>query len=375
MSRIKQPFNVVELYAGTSRSVEPFRAWKRCKIALLIDSSSLARRTYLENFPGSPYLRRSLAKMKPDEVITAAGGRIDILLGCPPCQGFSESGKRNPRDPRNSHMSRFAQVIEAARPMAVALENVPMAATSSEYDDLVTMLDRLDYHWTSMLGNAIQYGSCQNRQRLILVALHKDVRVEPKLRRPTHGDNKRVFSYASRTYRSVALHLTEMLGVAPSTQRLAGQQVIDWTDELGRRPAKTIWDCIGDLQDVTGKEAQLLNHVSWNHSTLIRRRMGQIAEGAQWAGSKDYFSHSYGRLHRRGFARTITGYFPYAGCGRFWHPVENRALTLREAARIQGFPDSFRFFAQTKETAKLVGNALDSVFASICYKAIRSALE
>jgi site-specific DNA-cytosine methylase len=169
--------------------------------------------------------------------------------------------------------------------------------------------------------------------------------------------------------------LTEMLGVAPSTQRLAREDLISWTDKLGDKPAKTVWETIGDLHQVPEKEARALHHQRWNHSTKILRRMGQIEEGAKWSGSQDHYAHTYGRLHRGGFSRTITGYFPYAGCGRFWHPLENRALTLREAARIQGFPDSFGFLEQSKQAALLVGNALDSVFASICYKIVRAGLE
>jgi len=373
--KLARKFRVVELYAGTARSIEPFRAWQRGEIALMVDSSSLARKTYLANFPKAPYLKRSLAAMQPKEIISAAGGRIDVLLGCPPCQGFSESGKRDPLDPRNMHMSRFAQVIEDARPKAVALENVPMAAASPQYQDLVSMLDRTGYRWKAMLGNAIQYGSCQSRQRLILVAFRKDVGAMPKFPKPTHGSGERVFSYSSRSLRSVGRHLTEMLGVTPSTQRLARKDLLDWTDRLGPQPARTVWDCIGDLQDIDPKEAASLHHTAWNHSTSILRRMGRIDEGAKWSGSADHFAHSYGRLHRRGFSRTITGYFPYAGCGRFWHPLENRSLTLREAARIQGFPDSFAFLDQSKASAKLVGNALDFPFASMCYAMIRTVLE
>jgi len=272
-------------------------------------------------------------------------------------------------------MTRFAEVIEAARPKAIALENVPTAAASPQYRDLIATLDNAEYRWSAMLGNAIQYGSCQNRQRLILVAFRKDLAITPKFPRPTHGSNERVFSYSSRSFRSVALHLTEMLGVAPSTQRLAREKLIAWTDKLGERSARTVWETIGDLQQTPEKEAEALHHSRWNHSTHILRRMGQIAEGAKWSGSEDHFAHTYGRLHRRGFSRTITGYFPYAGCGRFWHPVENRSLTLREAARIQGFPDSFRFLEQTKQTASLVGNALDFVFASMCYRIIRRGLD
>jgi DNA (cytosine-5)-methyltransferase 1 len=375
MHRNKRKLNVIELYAGTGRSVEPFRKWKRATISLLVDSSNLAHKTYRTNYANAPYVRRSLLHMTSREIVAKAGGRIDVLLGCPPCQGFSESGKRNPNDPLNSHMTRFAGVIEATRPLAVALENVPVAASSREYRSLIEVLERGQYRWTSLLANAIQYGSCQSRQRLLLVAVRKDVGVDPTLAAPTHGNNRRVFSYATGTYRSVALHQTEMLGIAPSTQRLAGKQSSDWSGTLGNRPAKTLWECIGNLPSVATSEARRLHHAPWQHSASLRRRMARIAEGAQWSGSADYFSQSYGRLHRNGFARTITGYFPYAGCGRFWHPIENRSLTLREAARIQGFPDSFIFTEQSQKAAKLVGNALDSVFASICYESIRSALE
>ena len=77
-----------------------------------------------------------------------------------------------------------------------------------------------------------------------------------------------------------------------------------------------------------------------------------------------------------GLARTVTTYFGNAGSGRFWHPTENRALTVREAARVQGFPDSFRFYGdESVRNSRLVGNALDSALAEMQYEAIRQALE
>ena len=340
----------------------------------MVDANGRAQKTYLANFPKAPYIKRSLTALSPADLVYKAGGRIDILLGCPPCQGFSESGKRDPYDPRNRHMSTFARIVGYARPKVVALENVPMAVESPQYRNLTSLLDK-HYRWNAMLGNAIQFGSCQSRQRLILVAFRKDLRIAPEFPTPTHGSNARVFSYSSRSFRSVGLHLVEMLGLTPSTQRLAREELLHWTEELGAQPTSTLWDCIGDLPSIGSREAARLQHLAWNHSPAILRRMGRIREGAQWSGSQHHFSHSYGRLHRRGFARTITGFFPYAGCGRFWHPLENRSLTIREAARIQGFPDSFAFLGQTKADARLVGNALDSTFASICYDMVRAALE
>lgn len=375
MRHPRRKLRVAEIYAGTARSVEPFRNWMRCEIALLVDSSSFARKTYLANFPKAPYVKLSVGSVPLRDVVARAEGPIDILLGCPPCQGFSETGKRDPDDPRNSHMRRFARIVEIAKPLAIAIENVPLAATSDECCDLTGTLNENGYNWDATIANAIQYGSCQSRQRFILVGFRGDLNVFPKFPRPTHGSNKRVFSYSSRTFRSVAAHAVDMLGIAPSTQRLGRELAGNSLTKLGPNPSKTVWDEIGDLPEVGTAEAKQAQHVGCGHSTAVLRRMGQVPEGGQWSGSDDHYSHTYGRLHRSGFARTITGYFPYAGAGRFWHPCENRALTVREAARIQGFPDSFRFLDSSRKTTALVGNALDSVFATMCYKMIRAALE
>jgi DNA (cytosine-5)-methyltransferase 1 len=102
--------------------------------------------------------------------------------------------------------------------------------------------------------------------------------------------------------------------------------------------------------------------------------MANVPEGGQLKCASLYYSQSYGRLHRHGLARTITTAFPNAGSGRFWHPIENRTLTLREAARIQGFPDSFRFPGQPAKSAFLVGNALDKALAETTYEIIRDCL-
>jgi DNA (cytosine-5)-methyltransferase 1 len=103
--------------------------------------------------------------------------------------------------------------------------------------------------------------------------------------------------------------------------------------------------------------------------------MALVPEGGRWAGGLEHYSQSYGRLHRNGLARTITTAFPNAGSGRFWHPTENRALTLREAARLQGFPDSFHFVPPFSRAAFLVGNALDKTIADLVFEVIRGCLE
>jgi DNA (cytosine-5)-methyltransferase 1 len=367
--------NVVELYAGTARSVEPFRSWRRAELALLVDANGFARETYLTNFPNAPYLRRSLANMGAPEIMQAAGGRIDILLGCPPCQGFSESGLRAASDPRNWHVRKFAEIAAQARPLAVVMENVPTVAESRQFNYLVERLRGIGYECASIIANSAQYGSCQTRQRLLFVAFRKDVGSEVRFPRPTHGGDAKVYGYSSGAFVNPRRNPLEVLGITPASQRLSKLMSEDLSECFGKKPLVTIGDTLQGLPRAGSHAGKELHHSAWAHSSRVLRRMESVREGHQWKGGEDHFAHSYGRLHRRGLSRTITTFFPYAGGGRFWHPTANRSLTAREAARIQGFPDGFGFLGRSKKTAALIGNALDSALADVCYRVVRKALE
>jgi DNA (cytosine-5)-methyltransferase 1 len=366
---------IVELYAGTARSVEPFRQWARAELALLVDSNPHARDTYLYNFPNAPYSCANIEGLPSNLLADLAGGRVDILLGCPPCQGFSDSGARNKDDPRNKHVREFARFAAELRPIVIAMENVPALGASPEFQELTTTLNEAGYRWTATIANAAQYGSCQSRQRLLLVALRSDLKIDPVFPAPTHGGERRLYSYSTLSYRKLSDDPTEMLGIAPSSQRVSRMMPVSHLEEMGTQPARVVADVLQELPPVGSVKAVNIQHEHWPHSRKILRRMERVPEGGKWRGNKGHYAHTYGRLHRRGFSRTITTYFPYAGGGRFWHPTENRSLSLREAARIQGFPDDFRFLESSKKSAVLVGNALDNSLASLCYTVIREALD
>ncbi len=133
----KKTLNVVELYAGTARSAEAFRKWKKSNIALLIDNNGFAAKTYQANYPKVPYIVGDLTKISSKEIEHKIGGKVDILLGCPPCQGFSAAGDRDPDDPRNNHLTLYAKFIAELKPMAVSMENVPLAAESDLFKKFV----------------------------------------------------------------------------------------------------------------------------------------------------------------------------------------------------------------------------------------------
>lgn len=369
---------IVELYAGTARSVQPFLSSSGAEIALLVDNDAHARRTYLHNFPGAPYKKVDLGAATPAKVMRLAGGRIDVLLGCPPCQGFSESGKRSPNDPRNKHLEIFADVALASRPRAIAMENVPLAAASREFREMTERLSAVGYEWSAAIVNSAQFGSCQSRQRLLFVAFDELIGIKPKFPAPTHGRSRRLFSYSELAHRKVKDdNLIEMLGITPASQRVAKLLPENLLLKVGPRSCLTVEDTIDDLPPEDSEGAIGLQHISWEHGAAMRRRMANVREGSRWSGANDHYAHAYGRLHRKGLARTITGSFPYAGSGRYWHPTKNRSLTLREAARIQGFPDNFKFLdpVSTKDNARLVGNALDARLAQVTYNVISAALD
>lgn len=365
--------NVVELYAGTARSCEPFKQWKRARIALLVDVSHHARDTYLHNFPDAPYLQSDLLRLTPDQFKAKAGGRVDILLGCPPCEGFSEIGSRGGSDPRNQHITRFGEFVAALRPLTVAIENVPLLVASRRYRRFCSLLDNLGYRWTSGVLNAALRGSAQCRQRIVLIGVRGDLKVQPYFPDPSHGGTEKYFNYGRGRMMRLDEDPIGLLGRAPSTQRT--EQLLPYRElSRGPRPIPTVGELLTGLPS-RGDEAMRLSHIHWKHSSTMLKRMARVPEGGRWQGGADHYSQSYGRLHRRGLARTITGYFNNSGSGRYWHPVENRALTVREAARIQGFPDSFHFIPSLSAAADLVGNALDSALAEIVYRVIRGCLE
>ena len=119
-----------------------------------MDSNPYAADTYKQNYPSAPYLTADLRKLSARKLKDEAGGRVDILLGCPPCQGFSDTGKRDPRDPRNGHVRVFGEYVAQLKPLAVVMENVPLLAASERFKEFTGLLERERYRWTAGIVNA-----------------------------------------------------------------------------------------------------------------------------------------------------------------------------------------------------------------------------
>jgi DNA (cytosine-5)-methyltransferase 1 len=374
MTAISRKLHIVELYAGTARSAEPFRAWPRAQIQLLVDRERLAAETYRLNYPNAPYLIHDLTRLTAKDINRLAGGRVDVLLGCPPCTGFSDTGARNLRAFVNSHLTRFSQLAAELQPLAIAVENVPIAGETGRFEAFVRRLDRAGYVSTYGILNAALRGSPQCRHRLLYIGIRKDVGVSPTIPDATHGGGQ-YFSYRLQRVTSLQEDRMAILSEAPGARRV--RDFMPFVEDIvGKKWIPTVADAVSDLPRVGSRRGIALSHFRWQHTPSLVHRMSRVAEGARWRGGADHFSHAYGRLHRRGLARTITTYFSNPGSGRFWHPTEERALSLREAARLQGIPDDFQFIDNNCLGAcRLIGNALDSRLAAVAYDVIRQALD
>ena len=187
MPAIKRKLRVVELYAGTGRSIEPYRGRPEFEVALLADISHKARDAYLANHKASPYAIIDLQKASAAAIEREAGGKVDVLLGCPPCQGFSESGRRQADDPRNDHIVKFGRTIRTLKPLAFAMENVPLAAVSEQFALFRRIVEAVGYETVAAVLNAAEYGSAQTRQRLVVVGRRgRGSGLEVALPSPTH---------------------------------------------------------------------------------------------------------------------------------------------------------------------------------------------
>jgi DNA (cytosine-5)-methyltransferase 1 len=347
------------------------------RVVLAVDHDPEAIETHRHHFGG---LALDWNLSDPDrvaqvgELVAAAG--VELLAGGPPCQPFSRAGRNKIRhrvrngylDPgheRRDLWQSFLEVIKRAMPRAVVMENVPDMALDREMFILRTMVDALEtmgYAVQERVVDTSRYGVPQFRQRLILVGLR------------------------------------DGLGVS-------------WPDEI---PDKvTVWNAIGDLPAVNGGWRPPGGAEGWakynGPQTEFQRRMRQEMVGAE-AGKvydhitrpvredderafqlmdattlyshlpaevkryrDDIFDDKYKRLDENGLSRTITAHIAKDG---YWyiHPRQNRTLTVREAARLQTFPDRFRFAGPPSAAFRQIGNAVPPVLGECLGQAIRSAL-
>ncbi|MDP1946871.1 MAG: DNA cytosine methyltransferase [Nitrospirota bacterium] len=295
-----------------------------------VEIDPLAVRTYKVNHKQVVVWEQDISELSVSKVmekLKLSKGQLDLLAGCPPCQGFSalrtRNGANQNRDYRNSLIHEMLRFIRVLRPKAVMMENVPGLKSKKQFRDFYRGLKRLGYKVGWNVKDAARYGVPQRRKRLILLA---------------GVDAKISFADESKKRRTVR-HAIGGLAKAGSS----GDAIHDIKE---KRTAKVL-DLIKDIPRDGGSRLDLPND-------------RQLTCHKNCDGFKDI----YGRMAWKEVAPTITSGCLNPSKGRFIHPKENRAITMREAALLQSFPRDYWFpsDAGKQAGALMIGNALPPEF-------------
>jgi DNA (cytosine-5)-methyltransferase 1 len=364
-----------ELFAGIGGVTGGFVDAGGFEPVFLNDADPVAHSAFVLNFPAlAERFRVGLVEnIQPAALLDAAGGELDGLLGCPPCQGLSAAGLRLADDERNRLLNDFRRLVLGVRPRFFVMENVPGLLQSSLYRDFRATVGSA-YLIRGEVVNAAEYGLPQLRRRAVVVGFRRDLGVRPSLPAPSHGGKGRVFDYLTGEYVEPFGNGRNALKLRPDI-KFPPRELVTLGRAIGDLPAEvTPYE---DSEHYAGPSTttyqkrmrgagRLRNHRGWRHGKEMRDRLARVAPGdcpRQYGGrsrNTRYFSQAYARLHPDGLARTITTNFHNPGGGRFTHYATPRTLTLREALRIQGFPDEFHFDMEEllhHEAERLVGNA------------------
>jgi len=308
-----------------------------------LEINSLAVQTYRLNHPEVSVSANDIREINPEEWMKELAlevGELDLLAGCPPCQGFStlrtNNGAKSNRDGRNSLVREMISLIETFLPKTVLMENVPGLKSKTVFKQFVRELKRLKYIPEEEIHDVVKYGVPQKRKRLVLAAGYK---FNVPFAREVKG---------LKTVRSVLEDLPK-----------AGESGDYWHDYPESRTELMMERIRATPQDGGSRS-------SWpDHLWLDCHR------------KTDGFKDVYGRMKWDAAAPTITGGCFNPSRGRFLHPVEDRGITLREAALIQSFPKRYKFpkSATKQEVALMIGNAIPPEFVKLQGNAIRRAIK
>ena len=341
-----------------------------------VDHWPIALKTFARNHHRARAIEADLATLEPSRVahtLKLKPGQLDVLVGGPPCQGFSKNvpaSRRFLEDDKNMLIRSFLRFTEHLRPKVVLMENV--AEIVNAFDGAVTdEIHRLLMNWGYEVDvrvlDATKYGVPQRRRRAFFFANSAGKRTEfPPETKEAHAANSNRSLFALPPFVTV----WDAIGDLPTLS--AGE---------GHSPSEYCEPARGEYQEAMRADASALyDHVAreLRPTQLARLRAIKAGEGARDLPPnlrpKSHYSGAYGRLSKRELAPTITRWVFHPGSGRFGHPVDDRVITIREAARLQSFSDDFVFEGTYIQKSHQVGNAVPPLLALAFAPLIRRAI-
>lgn len=329
MSKRQRP-TAIDLFSGCGGLTEGLKqAGYHVMCAADIDSTAVE--TYRHNHADVKVWLKDICHLKGSAILkrlNVCKGQIDLLAGCPPCQGYSSlrtlNGSKNVVDVRNDLVFEFLRLVREIKPKAVMMENVPGLAKNPRIRWMIYELEGMGYKCKLGVFDASKYGVPQRRSRMILV-----------------GKQSGVVSFAEQEKRLFTV----------------GQAI------GGLLPAGKSGDPLHDFPQVHAERImQMIRDIPRNGGS--RMDLGEERQLPCHKKGHNGFKDIYGRMSLDSVSPTITSGCTNPSKGRFLHPIEDRAITLREAALLQTFPKDYYFSTKRGKAhvALMIGNALPPAF-------------
>lgn len=335
--------NIIDLFAGCGGLSTGFEM-AGFNISLAIEKDEWASETYRYNHPGTNVVTGDITQIIELDSIVLRNVKIDGIIGGPPCQGFSLSGKRDRKDPRNSLFMDFVRFVKHFQPSFFIMENVPgiLSMRTASGESVVGLIfdeyKKAGYNASYKVLNAAEFGVPQTRNRVIFIGIRKDYEFKPERLYPD------------------GLYLGASLGQEQITIKDAIMDLPQIEAGMGEEEQEYIVEPQNDYQEwIREGSSKIYNHVAMKHTDRLIERFKQIKQGQSLKDVDEEYMQ-----RKRGDASKISGKVysqnnmrPYGDKpsptiaasfqSNFIHPYLNRNYTAREAARLQSFPDWYVF--------------------------------
>ena len=356
---------IIDLFAGCGGMSEGFiNAGFNCISAVEINKE--IANTLQKNHSDTKVFNRDIKLIDSNELKQGLE-KIDVIVGGPPCQGFSMAGKRIRKsglfinDPRNNLFKEFYRVVSDLKPKVFVMENVPGILSinnGSTKDQILELFEKIGYKAHVKILLAADYGVPQMRKRAFFIGTNLEIDPKDLFPQKKYGQNLKEYITVEDAIFDLPF-ISHNQGCFESNYE--GKPLTEYQAE--RRNSE-----------------KLFNHISTNHDSKIIEILKLIKEGQGLKNidekyhTKSVHSGAYGRINRKKPAYTITTRFDTPPVGRVTHPLKNRSLTPREAARIQSFDDDFIFYGTKTSIGIQIGNAVPPLLAKSIAKTIKNFL-
>lgn len=345
-TNLKNKFGSIDLFAGGGGLTVGLKR-AGFKVITAVEIEQHAFTTYKTNHPEVQIFRQDIRTIRGASLKNLfPGGKVDLIAGCPPCQGFSSlTRKQKAEDPRNTLVLEMARIIKEIQPLAVMMENVPGLCQRGKplFNEFLNILTSLGYVIDWGVLQVADYGIPQNRRRLVLLA-GKGFKID--LPKPTHSYKSKKGLLPWRELRDVISNMPEPV-VLEEAMKAGGPQRFNWHVVSKLMPENVLR--LKSIKPGQGRDAI---------PNILRPDCHKNIDKG--------FSNVYGRMRWDQPSVTITGGCTTLSKGRFGHPEKDRTISVREAALIQTFPHDYFFDTpHMRYVCDIIGNALPCDFAEI----------